>query len=74
MYIFNSQLVMFRDAKRGFGDRAAIASRFNGSWLVLFLIKTLKIKPIFMLLLDFECYLFLLQLNGGSCMETTLPH
>ena len=74
MYIFNSHLIMFRDAKRGFGDRANSLERFNGSWLVLFLIKKLKVKPIIMLLLDFECYLFLLQLNGGSCMETTLPH
>ena len=52
---------MFQDAKKGFGDRVAISlKRFNGSWSVLFLIKTLKVKSIIMLLLYFECKLFLL--------------
>ncbi|RVX18949.1 hypothetical protein CK203_006858 [Vitis vinifera] len=41
---FGNEIILFRDAKRGFGDRAAIASRSE-----------------------------MVPLNGGSCMEITLP-
>ena len=52
----NSQLIMFRDAKIGFGDRAAIASRdLMVPGECCFVIKSLKVKSITMLLLNFEC-------------------